>query len=60
MATRSVEPAHANVAAVYLDGFHSFAVGKDGSLWTWGDAFITGGPGMLGKVPKVPTRLALD
>jgi hypothetical protein len=55
-----VEPAHANVAAVYLDGFHSFAVGKDGSLWTWGDAFITGGPGMLGKVPKVPTRLALD
>ena len=57
---KPVKPAHPNVAAIYLGGFHSFAVDTDGSLWTWGNAFVEGGPGFLGKIHKVPTRLVLD
>jgi alpha-tubulin suppressor-like RCC1 family protein len=57
---KPVKPAHANVAAIFLGGFHSFAVGQDGSLWTWGGSFFEGGPGFLGRIHKVPTRLDLD
>jgi alpha-tubulin suppressor-like RCC1 family protein len=51
---------HANVAAVYLGGYHSLAVDTDGTLWIWGNNFIENGPGLLGKNLKVPTRLDLN
>ena len=49
-----------NVAAVYLGGFQSMAVRTDGTLWIWGHNSNSGGPGLLGKNLKVPTRLDLD
>ena len=50
----------ANVAAVYLGGFQSMAVRTDGTLWIWGHNSNSGGPGLLGKNLKVPTRFDLD
>jgi alpha-tubulin suppressor-like RCC1 family protein len=51
---------HANVAAVYLGGYHSLAVDTDGTLWIWGKSFIENGSGLLGKNLKVPSRLDLN
>ncbi len=46
------------VSAVYLGGYHSFAVKTDGTLWMWGGEFIYG-QGLLGKNLHVPTLLDL-
>jgi alpha-tubulin suppressor-like RCC1 family protein len=45
------------VAAVYLGGAHSLAVGADGALWIWGFGYA--GQGLLGRNLNVPTRLDL-
>lgn len=58
---KPVKPTISNVAAIYLGGYHSFAIDKDGVLWTWGNSFFEGFPSVfLGKMHKVPTRLVLD
>jgi alpha-tubulin suppressor-like RCC1 family protein len=50
----------ANVATLYLGGWHSLAVGRDGSLWIWGSQFSSSGQGLLSRNLRVPTRLSLD
>ena len=59
--TRPVKvSAIADVAMVRLGGFHSMAVRTDGTLWIWGGSFFEGGPGLLGRNLRVPTRLELQ
>jgi alpha-tubulin suppressor-like RCC1 family protein len=55
-----VTPKIANVAAIYLGGFHSIAVRTDGTMWVWGDSFVSGGQGILGRILRVPTLLDLE
>lgn len=55
-----VTPKIANVASMYLGGYRSIAVRADGTLWIWGENFVTGGQGVLGRNLRVPTLLDLE